>query len=584
MTQDLVSKDSIKLADYLFIRLQQLGVQSIFGVPGDYNLRLLDFIEPGGLHWVGNCNELNAAYAADAYARINGLGALVTTFGVGELSAINAIAGAYAERAAIVHIVGTPPRATQDSRLLVHHTFADGEYGRFALMQEHVTAAQSNLTDPRTAPDQIDWILEQALIYCRPVYLQVPLDMVDVVVSTSNLRSKKISIPSAPRPEYEPQVLKQITERIYSAKRPLIFVDGESRPLNILDQIDTLIRTTNWPTWTTTFAKGLINEELSNVYGIYTASYGSEESKAYFDSADLVLNFGPHNSNTNTQMFTTIPNAAASITFSGTTIRIGKDLYRDISPRDVLSQLLSNLNTSHIPKAEGPAKPSISLSHINKSDLITQKDFYHYVNPIFRSGDIILTETGTASHGGREFKLPSNTYQFAAVTWLSIGYMLPATLGAALAQREAKTSKATNGASTPKNRVILFIGDGSLQMTVQEISTIIKEKLDVIIFLINNDGYTIERVIHGRNQVYNDIATWKHQHMLSFFGADDEHAAKNNFTAKTWGELETVLQTEQIQNGSGLRVVEVFMGREDCQGQLLTLLNNQIAKEGRMDS
>src|ERR1700743_672198 len=107
----------LKVAEYLFVRLHQLGVRSIHGVPGDYNLTLLDYVEPSGIHWVGNCNELNAGYAADGYARIKGVGALITTFGVGELSAINAVAGAYSERAPLVHVVGTPERAAQDCQL-----------------------------------------------------------------------------------------------------------------------------------------------------------------------------------------------------------------------------------------------------------------------------------------------------------------------------------------------------------------------------------------------------------------------------------------------------------------------------------
>ena len=160
---------TVKLAEYLFQRLVQLGIGSVHGVPGDFNLTLLDYVEPAGLNWIGNANELNAGYAADGYARIKGISALVTTFGVGELSAINAIAGAYAERAAVVHIVGTPPRSTQDGRVKVHHTFADGNFTRFAEMAKHVTVAQASLRDPRSAPEQIDQILVQCLLHSRPV-------------------------------------------------------------------------------------------------------------------------------------------------------------------------------------------------------------------------------------------------------------------------------------------------------------------------------------------------------------------------------------------------------------------------------
>ncbi|KAJ5273012.1 hypothetical protein N7478_008137 [Penicillium angulare] len=109
---------TIKIADYLFTRLRQLGIELIFGVPGDCNLRLVDFVEPSGLHWIGNCNELNAAYAVDGYASINGLYALITTYGVGELSAINGIAGAFAEKAGVIHIVEAPDRPISLSSII----------------------------------------------------------------------------------------------------------------------------------------------------------------------------------------------------------------------------------------------------------------------------------------------------------------------------------------------------------------------------------------------------------------------------------------------------------------------------------
>lgn len=562
----------IKLADYLFTRLRQLGVDSMFGVPGDYNLRLLDFVTPAGLHWVGNCNELNAAYAADGYGRIKGLAALITTYGVGELSALNGIAGAYAENTPVVHIVGTPPRPLQDARTFMHHTFSDGDYRRFANMSIHITAAQTRLTDAATAPERIDYILQQALIHSRPVYLELPDDMPDVMVSAANLNSK-IRIPEPPSSAQVPQVLDRIKERVYSAKRPFILVDGESTGLGIVELLDALIKKTGWPTWTTVYGKGLVNEQLPNVYGLYGGAFGDKPAQAYFDEADLVLTFGPHYSDTNSYVFTTIPKPAVAITFSGTTVKIEDDTYYDMSARKILSILLPELDSTRLVKANAPPKSELSATNIQSTDPLAQINFYPLVNPLFKEGDIILTETGTAAHGGRNFKLPAGSRIFGAVTWLSIGFMLPATLGTALAQREQ------NEDTPSKSQTILFIGDGSLQMTAQEISVMIREKLNIIIFIINNEGYTIERVIHGRKEKYNDVPFWRHAQALNYFGADKEHAAENTFTARTCGELQEVLGHENIKNGSGVRLVEVSMEREDVQGALLWLLNKQLKQE-----
>ncbi|KAA8647421.1 hypothetical protein EYZ11_011556 [Aspergillus tanneri] len=568
-------KSTTTVAHYLFTRLQQLGIESIFGVPGDYNLRLLDFVTPSGLHWVGNCNELNAAYAADGYARIKGASALITTFGVGELSAINGIAGAYAEKAAVVHIVGTPARSLQDSRVLMHHTLADGEYRRFATMAQQVTVVQTNLVDPRTVPEQVDWALKQAMVHSRPVYIEVPDDMVDEEVSATGL-AKTIELPVDPEVGRDQEPMQQILQRMYAAKRPMILVDGECRPLGIVEQTEKLIQTTGWPTWTTVFGKSLVNEDQPNVYGNYHGVVGSAEHKTYFETADLILILGPHYTDTNTQAFTTIPRPSVTISFLPDRIDVcGTGTYRE-SPRSFLSRLLQTLDSSRIPQIPSLSRPIVEeeekTTPIDPASLIEQKTFYRFVNRLFRAGDLILTETGTASHGGREFRLPPDTRLFGAVTWLSIGYMLPATLGAALAQRERKKDTDNN------TRAILFIGDGSLQMTVQEISTMISQNLNIVIFVINNSGYTIERAIHGRKQAYNDVASWRHEQALGFFGAREDQVA-NTFSARTYQELETVLADERIQRGTGLRIIEVFMEREDVQGVLLQLMNSQIAKE-----
>ncbi|KAJ5727939.1 pyruvate decarboxylase [Penicillium malachiteum] len=523
--------------------MQELAFQ-ITPLSCDYNLRLLDFVEPAGLHWVGNCNELNAAYAADGYDRINGFSALITTFGVGELSAINGIAGAFTEKSPVIHIVGSPSRSDQEKRAKLHHTLADGDYRHFATIASHVTRAQTNLLDAQTVPHQIDEVLKQAMIHSQPVYIEVPDDMADVCVSATGLKTPLCISDDLPS-DNEP--IQPVLDRIYSATQPLILVDGECRALDI------------------------VNGELPSLYGNYTGSLGSDIYKAYFESADLIISLGPHHTDTNTANFSLIPLESVTVSISKNIVQIGDKVHRDIS-NGFLSRLLGALDVKRIPKVEGPPRSPAESDHVDHDPQgpPIQKSFWRFVKRLFRKGDLILTETGTASHGGRHFKLPSGSRLFGAVTWLSMSYMLPETLGAALAKSE----------SDPENhRAILFIGDGSLQMSVQEISTIIKENLNVIILVINNDEYTIERTIHGRKQGYNDIAVWRHRYALQFFGAEEKHATENCFTARNYSELEIILANDRIQEGKGLKMVEVYMGREDVQGAPLGLLKKQIAEE-----
>ncbi|KAI2471401.1 thiamine diphosphate-binding protein [Annulohypoxylon bovei var. microspora] len=567
----------LKLAEYLFTRLKQLGIGSIHGVPGDYNLTLLDYVEPAGLRWVGNANELNAGYAADGYARIKGIGALVTTFGVGELSAINAIAGAYAERAAVVHIVGTPARESQDSRLLIHHTFNDGEYRRFAQMHSHVTVAQANLRDPRTAPAQIDYVLQQCLLHSRPVYIEVPVDLVAAPVSTEQLQVDICVLNTEPN-AYHGSVVDKVLDKIYAAKQPIIFVDGESRALGIVDDVEKLISSTKWPTWSSGFGKGLLDETLPNFHGIYQGNFADPKVRRFVNDSDLVLCFGPHFSSTNSFAYSSITKTQTTVLFTDTEIQMDGQVFRDIPAKLAVSQLSLKLDSSRIKSyAAYPDLPrdySESLSNVSKDQPITQDRLWRILSPIIRPGDIVLGETGTSGYGCREMPLPRHARLFTPVTWLSIGYMLGAAQGAALAQRELIESSNYHGITNA--RTLLFIGDGSFQMTVQELGTIIHNNLDVVLFLINNEGYTIERCIHGLKARYNDVASWRYLQAPSFFGAsEDTYTA----SAKTWGDLEKILGSGELDRTKGLKMVEIFMDREDLPaGPLQYLLQQQLSR------
>ncbi|OAA38311.1 pyruvate decarboxylase [Metarhizium rileyi] len=568
----------VKLAEYLFTRLRQLGVESVHGVPGDFNLTMLDYVEPAGLNWVGNANELNAAYAADGYSRIKGLGAIVTTFGVGELSAINAIAGAYAEFAPVVHIVGIPARQLQEARTLIHHTLNDGEYRRFSRMHAQVTIAQTLLWDPLTCAQQVDDTLAQCLLHCRPVYIELPVDMVDAFVSGDRLRTP-ILVPEPQATANMDEVLAKIVSKLEAAKQPIIYVDGETRPLRMVDHVQQFVSATKWPTLTSPFGKGLMDETEPNFVGVYQGQWGARAVFDFVKESDLALCFGPHYSGTNTYMWNSIPQSKETIEFTTSGVKIGSELYRDVSAKLVLSNLLGKLDSAkfktYTPLPDLPKYELLAPSSAPANDIIKQDKIWKILGNLIQPGDIVMGETGTPGFGVREMPMQKYCRVFSHVTWLSIGYMLPAAQGAALAQKELIA--ASKWHDIKKAKTILFIGDGSFQMTAQEISTMIKHELDVIIVLINNDGYSIERFIHGRKQGYNDVARWRYLEAPSFFGAP-----KVTYTAsaKTWDELNTILGNEQVNNTKGLSMIEVIMEREDAPpGQLQKVLEMQIEKE-----
>ncbi|RDW58385.1 hypothetical protein BP5796_12315 [Coleophoma crateriformis] len=545
------------------------GVRSVHGVPSDYNLQALDYIKPSGLHWVGNANELNAGYAADGYARIKGVSALVTGFGVGELSAINAIGGAYSERVPVVHIVGTPLRAAQEAGVCVHHTLGDGNYRVFAEMYEKVTVAE-------------------CILKSGPVYIELPTDMVTVQVSGDELsRPMDIEVP-ANDPETEEAIITQVLERIYAAKRPHIIVDGFSSSYGYRQEANELVRATRFPTSAAIFGKSVIDEQNSNFIGVYSGVFGNQSFHAWAQSCDLVLRLGPLDSDTNTYGFTTVPDPEVRIDFHGHSVDIGGinaglEKNNKIHVKSLLQKLLRRLDQSRLPQHENPLsqfkspKMAVTLSSLEQDGLITQDLFWKRMSSFFRPGDIILTETGTAYTGGGEFELPTNTTLINSSIWLSIGYMLGACCGSALALREMVSEYLR-----PEGRIICFEGDGSLQMTAQAISDMIRNRLDVVIFVINNDGYTIERLIHGMTESYNDIQPWRYLEAPNYFGAprDDPQYPVTTSQASNWGELEKVMSNEKLQSGKGFNIVEIMMPREDGP-ETLKNLAAYVAKRNR---
>ncbi|KAF2811022.1 putative pyruvate decarboxylase [Mytilinidion resinicola] len=554
---------TVPLASYLFTRLRQLGIGAVHGEPGDYTLRALDFIRPAGLRWIGNCNELNAGYAADGYARVKGMSAFCTTYGVGELSAINAVAGSYAEYSPVVHIVGCPARMVYGSNRLVHHALETGNMRVYADMYARVTAAQANLTDARTAPGLIDRVLEECRIQSRPVYIELPSDMVEAQVDESRLSAPLHIEPPTNARDLEDAVVNETLERIYSSKRPYILVDGLVRPDGIVDEVNELARVTGFPTLAITFGGGIINGSSENYHGVHAGKFGSIDHTPYTDSADLALLFGPLLSDTNTQGWSVVPKEDITISFRRNSIDIGSASH-ELRIKSFMRSLLSKLDPSKIsagapnPPLSSPRDLLKSLPPPDPSAPVDQDTFYLRLSPFFRPYDIIICANGTPLVGGRDFILPPGARLVNSGVWLSVGHMLPAAQGIAVAQREALEAGQQPG------RTILFEGDGSFQATAQELSTIIRYRLDVTIFIVNNDGYTFERLIHGLEEEYNDVAPWRYPEAPRFFGApEDGSYAVETHDARNWGELLKVLESESFGDGKGLKMVNVWMRRED---------------------
>ncbi|KAI7231337.1 pyruvate decarboxylase [Hortaea werneckii] len=556
----MASLGKVNVAEYLYIRLMQLGCSSLHGLPGDFNLSALDFMDSTGIKWVGSCNELNAAYAADAYARVRGLGAVMTTFGVGELSALNGIAGAYAELAPVVHIVGTPSRASQAQGALLHHTLGNGDFRVFADIFSKVTVAQANIRDPLTAPADIDRVLQKCYTETKPVYIELPVDMVTHAVDAT-LLDQPIDI-SMQRgdPEAEDAIVDMLLQKLYAAERPVFLIDGAAERRRLMPTVKELLDKLRIPVFVAPMGKGAVDESLPYFAGLYAGDGSSADVKQSIESSDMVITIGNIKSDLNTLGFTYKFSKLNTINLHWNLVDFGFATFTNVSFHSLIPLLTTRVDPEKLragARATGYAlKTGASLPC---DDTITHEWLWKRVSSFLQEDDILVVDTGTSYIGVWETTLPKNVQVISQILWSSIGYGCPAAQGAAIAAKDVGKGQ----------RTICFEGDGSFQLTAQEIATIIRHDLDVTMFLIENEGYTIERMVHNpANAHYNDIPQWQYSKLPEVFAPADASAKVKSWRIESRTELDRLLDDPAFKEGKGLKFVEIHMPKLDAPEML----------------
>lgn len=531
------------IGEFLLRRLEEAGVRHILGVPGDFNLEFMQQLEDRGRPaWVGTCNELNASYAADGYARLNGLAAMVVTNGVGALSAANGLAGAYSEHVPVICICGSIPLSSLARNRMMHHTFADGSRDNFFRVFAQITVAQAQLT-PINAASEIDRCILAAWTQKRPVYIELPSDIAYL----------EIAVPAEPlrldEPHSEEEQLRvsvnAIVSRLKEAKAPALLVDLDADRFGVQREIENLAEKFQLPVATLTSSKGVFPEQSPRFAGLYFGAASKASVRKIVGESDCLLTVGLRRVDSTSGFFTdSIP--ATAIHMNAFSCDIGDDHFEGVVLRELLRGITQALES----------KPRLSLSKPAASPLpaadetgkpLTQSVYWREIQEFVRPGDVIIAEDGTSSSGGTGLVLPEGCTFITQAIWGSIGYSLGAILGTLLA--------------APERRHILLIGDGSFQLTAQELSTILRHGLKPYIFLINNGGYTIERTILGKNAKYNDVANWSYADLAKVFS----RRPIEGFVVSGREELKSVLEAPHAD----LVFLEVVMDANDAPPGLI---------------
>lgn len=550
------------VGEYLFDCLKMEGITEIFGVPGDYNFTLLDTLERyNGIQFINGRNELNSGYAADGYARIKGISALITTFGVGELSTCNSIAGANSENVPLIHIVGAPPEKDQKEHKLMHHTLMDGNFDVFRKVYEPITAYTSVLTS-ENAEIEIPAAIRIAKEKRKPAYLVVANDLVTkpIIVRgelepprpTSNLKTLQAATNHA----------RQLLERVY---RPVILVDVKTMRFGLQTAVRQLADVMNVPVATMILGKGAFDETHPNYIGMYEGSFGSSEVQSTVENADCVITVGLVWEDINTAMFTANLNPLVTIDIQPDMVKVAESEYPNVFAADMLFAVQK---VGYRGRALA-GKVSFPYDHVTGSadDPLNAADYYPRFQHMLKEDDIVIAETGTFFYGMAQVRLPRNVTYITQGGWQSIGYATPSAYGASIA--------------APDRRVLLFTGDGSLQMTAQEISSMLYYGCKPIIFVLNNDGYTIEKYLNVKteHQQYNKIPRWSYTKLAEAFGGD-----AFTMTVRTNGELDQAITQVEKERTSRLCIVEMIAGDPMDAPEYMRRMRSYMLKQEKQRS
>ncbi len=544
------------VAQYVVQRLAALGIRHVFGVPGDYSFPFDGAIEQNpDLTFVNSANELNAAYAADGYARVYGAAILTTTYGVGELSALNGVMGSKSERLPVFHLVGQPSKKLQKPRLITHHTLGDGVFDRFQPFSAAAACVSADLT-PQNAVAELERVIAEVLAHRQPAYITVAQDFALLPVEGVPVAGAPLA--RAPRPGSDPKSLSAaiaaLAARIEAAEKTVLLPAYTIGRYGLVPEVQRLLQVSGFPYATTIMDKAQISEDHPQFLGMYNGAASKEEVWRAVEEADLVLNLGGVVfAETNTAAWTDNIDSAKTVTVWTDCVEVGDDVFTSVSLADVVVGLTEALTAGGAAKPR-PGRPPETVPDApappgTAEELLSSDAFYPRLQRFLREGDVLVADAGLCTERLSSLRLPKGVSFLGQILWGSIGWATPAAFGAALA--------------APDRRVVLVTGDGAHQLTANEIGAMGRYGVTPVIFVLNNGMFGIEEFLSPRQgHDYNRLALWEYHLIPRAQGCADWHTAR----VTTIGELEAALADTAASGKASY--IEVVLPRSDIPATL----------------
>jgi TPP-dependent 2-oxoacid decarboxylase len=487
----------VGIGDYLIERLLASGVRHVFGVPGDYVLGFFKKLEDSPLQVVNTCDEQGAGFAADAYARLNGLGVVCITYGVGGLKVANTTAESFAEKVPVLVISGAPGMHEQFKNPMLHHKVNQFDTQRKVF--EELTVASADLCDPETALREIDRVLAAIARYKRPGYLELPRDMVST-------RGTHIAAAVAQEEHSEPAALaeavQEAMEKINAAEQPVILVGGEIHRFGLQEQAMQLAEKTNIPVTVSILAKSAIPETHPLYMGVYAGALGDEQVRSYVENSDCLILLGVLLTDINLGVYTAHLDQSKSIHAASERLTIAHHYYEEVTAQDFMLGLVnSELNPCSHDWVK-PEQPSASFVPAPGAQKITVERLFQQIDAFLDCNTVVIADPGDSLFGAIDLVTCRAAHFLSPAYYTSLGFAVPACIAVQL--------------SNPTLRPLVLVGDGAFQMTGMELSTAVRYGLNPIVVVLNNGGYGTERpMVDG---AFNDILPWHYSRLPEVLG------------------------------------------------------------------
>ncbi len=530
------------IGEYLIQRLHDLGVRHVFGIPGDYVLGFYDQLVHSPLQVINTCDEQGAGFAADAYARIRGIGAVCITYCVGGLKVANPTAQAFAEKVPLVVISGAPGIKERVRNPLLHHKARD--FDSQLRVFEQLTVASTVLSDPESACREIDRVLAAMLRYKRPVYIELPRDMIS---APTNTMSKPLEIQDTSDPDPLREALEEAVEMINAARRPVILAGVELHRFGLQQALVQLVEKTNIPVAATLLSKSVIAERHPLYLGVYEGGMGFQDVREYVESSDCLILLGAFLSDIDLAIYTAHLDLSRSISVTSEKACIRHHNYEEVRLGDFISGLneanIKRRDPGEIPRPTPPAAFSAA-----PGAKVTVRRLFQRLNAFLDDDTVVIAEPGDALFGGADLFIHGSTEFVSPAYYLSMGYAVPASLGVQLAN--------------PNLRPLVLVGDGAFQMTGMELATIARFQLNPIVIVLNNRGYGTERpMLEGP---FNDVHVWRYSRIPEVLGAG------RGFDVQTEEELDEALRLSKAHT-QAFCILDVHLDPHDTSPALQRL-------------